>query len=66
MWINISLSKKYRSKRLISKANYKNTRLLGALLMEQNEKWSSGRKYLNIEEYLSWRESNSPTTKVTH
>jgi putative transposase len=39
-------------------------RLIGALLMEQDEKWASGRRYLNMEEYLSWRESNSPTTKV--
>jgi len=42
-------------------------RLLGALLMEQYEKWASGRKYLNMEEYLSWRKNNnvSDNTKVT-
>jgi transposase-like protein len=42
-------------------------RLLGALLMEQDEKWASGRKYLDMEEYLSWRESHStkPQSKVT-
>jgi len=34
-------------------------RLLGALLMEQYEKWASGRKYLNMEEYLSWRKNNN-------
>jgi transposase-like protein len=26
-------------------------RLLGAMLMEQHEKWISGRKYFNMEEY---------------
>jgi len=42
-------------------------RLLGALLMEQDEKWASGRKYLNMEDYLSWRKNNnvSDNTKVT-
>ena len=42
-------------------------RLLGALLMEQDEKWASGRKYLDMEEYLSWRKNNnvSDNTKVT-
>jgi len=42
-------------------------RLLGVLLMEQDEKWASGRKYLNMEEYLSWRKNNnvSDNTKVT-
>ena len=34
-------------------------RLLGALLMEQDEKWASGRKYLNMEEYLSWKRDHS-------
>lgn len=33
-------------------------RLLGALLMEQDEKWASGRKYLNMEEYWSWYKNN--------
>jgi transposase-like protein len=42
-------------------------RLLGALLMEQDEKWASGRKYLDMEEYFIWRKSHSlPShTKVT-
>ena len=42
-------------------------RLLGTLLMEQDEKWASGRKYLDMEEYLSWRKNNnvSDNTKVT-
>ena len=42
-------------------------RLLGALLMEQDEKWASGRKYLDMEEYLSWSKSHAtkPHTKVT-
>jgi transposase-like protein len=32
-------------------------RLIGALLMETDEKWTSGRKYLDMAEYLEWRES---------
>lgn len=42
-------------------------RLIGALLMEMDEKWANGRKYLDMEEYLVWRESqpSRPTTKVT-
>ena len=40
-------------------------RLLGALLMEQDEKWASGRKYLDMTEYLKWRKTKLLTTKVT-
>jgi putative transposase len=41
-------------------------RLLGALLMEIDEKWSSGRKYLDMTEYLEWRKANEkPHSKVT-
>ena len=32
-------------------------RLMGALLMEVDEKWSSGRKYLDMSEYHAWRRS---------
>jgi putative transposase len=31
-------------------------RLLGALLMEIDEKWSTGSRYLNMEEYWAWRQ----------
>lgn len=31
-------------------------RLLGALLAEQHEIWSTGRKYLNMDDYWQWRE----------
>lgn len=34
-------------------------RLLGALLAEQHEVWSTGRKYLNMDDYWQWR-------KLTH
>ena len=37
-------------------------RLLGALLMEIDEKWTSGRKYLEMTEYLKWRETVSSST----
>jgi putative transposase len=41
-------------------------RLLGAVLMEQDEKWASGRKYLDMAEYLSWRETQPKSpSKVT-
>lgn len=41
-------------------------RLIGALLMEQDEKWASGKKYLNMVEYLEWRESRPKSvSKVT-
>ena len=30
-------------------------RLLGALLAEQHELWSTGRKYLNMDDYWQWR-----------
>jgi len=33
-------------------------RLIGALLMEIDEKWASGKKYLDMSEYLEWREAN--------
>ena len=32
-------------------------RLVGALLMEFDDKWASGRKYLDMSEYLQWQES---------
>jgi transposase-like protein len=33
-------------------------RLIGALLMELDEKWASGKRYLDMEDYLEWRKSN--------
>ncbi|BFH17755.1 hypothetical protein PMJ10TS2_73830 [Paenibacillus melissococcoides] len=34
-------------------------RLLGALLMEIDEKWSNGRKYLDMTDYLEWRKTHA-------
>ncbi|CCQ93899.1 hypothetical protein CULT_960031 [[Clostridium] ultunense Esp] len=31
-------------------------RLLGALLMEIDEKWQSGHRYFDMEDYYVWRE----------
>ena len=31
-------------------------RLIGALLMEIDEKWQSGHKYLDMKDYFTWRE----------
>lgn len=33
-------------------------RLLGALLMELDEKWASGRSYLDMDDYYEWRQSH--------
>lgn len=30
-------------------------RLMGAILIDLNDNWSSGRKWLNMQEYLTWR-----------
>lgn len=43
-------------------------RLISALLMEQDEKWSSGRKYLDMTEYHLWlqfQQKNKQVQKVT-
>lgn len=36
-------------------------RIVGALLMEIHEKWSSGKRYLDMQEYLQRRESDMAT-----
>ena len=36
-------------------------RLIGALLIEQDEKWSSGKKYLSMEEYYQFRSAHRIT-----
>lgn len=41
-------------------------RLIGAYLMEIDEKWASERKYLEMEEYHEWRKTNKVSKKVTH
>ncbi|MCS3917251.1 transposase-like protein [Caldanaerobacter subterraneus subsp. tengcongensis MB4] len=38
-------------------------RLIGALLMEQDEKWASGRKYLDMTEYFEWQKEISKKAK---
>lgn len=38
-------------------------RLLGALLMEMDEKWSTGRRYLDMTEYWDWRKVQKETLK---
>jgi Transposase and inactivated derivatives len=41
-------------------------RLIGAMLMEQDEKWAAGKKYLDMDEYLKWRENQPKSaSKVT-
>jgi len=32
-------------------------RLLGAVLIERDEDWSTGRKYLNMAEYWQWKQA---------
>ncbi|GIM45527.1 hypothetical protein DNHGIG_10760 [Collibacillus ludicampi] len=44
-------------------------RLVCALLMEIDEKWASGKKYLDISEYLAWLQTQvqeRKAAKVTH
>jgi len=33
-------------------------RLIGALLMELDEKWASSKRYLDMDDYLEWRQTN--------
>ena len=42
-------------------------RLIGALLMEQDEKWSMGKKYFDMTEFIHWRKNKSKEeNKVIH
>ena len=36
-------------------------RLIGALLMEQHEVWSTGRRYFDMQPYWEWKEAQEPT-----
>ncbi len=38
-------------------------RLVGALLMEMDEKWGSGSRYLDMTEYLAWRDERQKARK---
>ncbi len=38
-------------------------RLIGALLIEQDEKWLSGKKYLDMDEYFEWQKETSKAEK---
>jgi len=38
-------------------------RLIGALLMEQDEKWASGKKYLDMAEYFEWQKEGFKKSK---
>jgi putative transposase len=38
-------------------------RLIGAVLMEIDEKWSTGHRYLNMETYWRWREEQEKVKK---
>lgn len=40
-------------------------RLLGAILMEQDEKWASGRKYLDMEEYYNSINNQQSTDAIS-
>jgi putative transposase len=35
-------------------------RLIGALMMEQDESWSTGRKYFDMDEYWQWKNNQQP------
>ena len=38
-------------------------RLIGALLMEMDEKWQTGHHYLDMQEYFLWREEQKKQAK---
>jgi len=40
-------------------------RLIGALLMEMDEKWSSGKRYLDMTEYHEWKQQQQQAKKVS-
>jgi putative transposase len=40
-------------------------RLIGALLMEMDEKWSSGKRYLDMTEYHEWKKQQQQAKKVS-
>jgi len=40
-------------------------RLIGALLMEQDETWSTGRKYFDMDEYWQWKNKQQPKKETT-
>ncbi|SDX00426.1 Transposase, Mutator family [Alicyclobacillus hesperidum] len=39
-------------------------RLIGALLMEMDEKWQSGHKYLDMKDYFTWREEQKKADRT--
>lgn len=40
-------------------------RLIGALLMEVDEKWASGKRYLDMAEYLDWKQRQQEIKKAS-
>ena len=38
-------------------------RLLGTLLMEMDEKWTTGHRYLDMQDYWEWRKSQATVVK---
>ena len=42
-------------------------RLIGAVLMEMDEKWAAGKRYLDMTEYLEWQDKQrQENTKTVH
>ena len=39
-------------------------RLIGALLAEQHERWSTGKRYFDMTEYVEWKEAQVPPEAV--
>lgn len=38
-------------------------RLIGALYAERHKEWSTGRRYLTMDEYFEWKTSLEPGSK---
>jgi transposase-like protein len=39
-------------------------RLVGALLAEKHEEWSTGRRYLTMDEFYEWREKQTKESQT--
>lgn len=52
--LNVEISRRERVIRIFPNRDSV-IRLIGALLMELDEKWATGRKYIDMKEFLEWR-----------
>lgn len=60
MYLKVREDSRVRSRGSYSQQESK----LRALLIEINEKWSIGRKYLDMTDYLEWRKNGKAVSKI--